>query len=157
MLLSLTTVIAARAQSGPAFALGFDGVNDDVSVAHHTALNAFPLTVTTWIRTTQTTGAPGLINKIRFAGILGLNGWQVYLTDGNVRARYIAGLEDYVGEGADGLGLNGGPVADGVWHHIAFAVDADGGRLYVDGEPRSSLPWEGNPAATTPTSVLYLG
>src|SRR5438034_3952226 len=29
--------------------------------------------------------------------------------------------------------LDGGPVADGQWHHVAFVVDAAGGRLYLDG------------------------
>jgi hypothetical protein len=53
---------SARAADGP-FALQFDGVDDYVAVTHSVLLNNYQLTVTAWIKTTQSSGEPGLVNK----------------------------------------------------------------------------------------------
>src|SRR6185503_11430778 len=114
--LALSLILVAvpgRAADEP-FALQFDGVNDHVAVPHTTLFNAAQLTVTTWIKTTQTTGEPGLVNKYAANSF---NGWNLFLFNGAVRAWYFRDSANFVWDGA--RGLNGGFVADGLWHHIA--------------------------------------
>lgn len=54
-------------------------------------------------------------------------------------------------------GLEGGFIADGLWHHITFVVDGMGGRLHVDGQLRSTKPWTGGPGVATTAQPLELG
>ena len=115
-------------------------------------LNAYPLTVTAWIRTTDNSAtAHGIVNKYLDASG---NGYSVHLASGGVRAWFFAGSGgSIIGSG----GLNGGLVADGQWHHVAFTVDASGGRLYVDGAPKDSFGWSGTPSAPTSAEPLRIG
>src|SRR2546423_2186122 len=147
----LWLAISAHADDGP-FALSFDGINDYVSAPHSTFFNNSQLTVTAWIKTTQTTGEVGVINKY-VAG--SLNGWNVFLFNGEVRAWYFGDSGNYIWDG--GHGLNGGFVANNQWRHIAFTVGLDGGRLYVDGLLRSTNVWTGTPRTATTTQELRLG
>jgi phospholipase C len=151
--LCLGLATAAFAQSdGPRNALAFNGTDGFVAALHQPALDAYPITVTAWVKTTQTDGSAGLINKYASGAF---SGWQVYLVNGQVRAWYFADSANYVWDGGDGL--NGGLVADGLWHHLAFTVDAGGGKLYVDGILRAARPWTGNPGPTSTRRDLTLG
>lgn len=113
--------LTASAQPGPGFALRFDGSGNYVAVPHTAALNAYPLTVMAWVQTSQTTGQQGLLNKYVANS---LNGWNVFLLNGRLRAWFFVNNTRYVWDGSNGL--DGGFVADGLWHHLAFTVDADG-------------------------------
>jgi len=140
------TTLADRVGGG--FALSFDGTNDYVEVQADPRLNVFPFVVTAWINTSQTTGEAGIVNKY-LAG--SLNGWQLGLLNGEVRAWYIRDGANYVWDG--GSGLNGGFVADGHWHHVAFTVGAFG-QIFVDGVLRDALGWTGTIGSCTTTQVM---
>ena len=56
-----------------------------------------------------------------------------------------------------GTGLDGGTVTAGAWHHVAFTVDASGGKLYVDGVLRASRAWTGASGPPTTTQGVRLG
>ena len=147
----------AAAESGPVSAAGtaleFDGADDLVEVPHAAALNAFPLTVMFWLKTADSGfTARGLVSKYADASA---EGYSVLLSEGRVRAWYFRNNGNYVWDG--GLGLDGGFVADGQWHHIAFVVDAAEGRLYVDGALASSRAWAGTAGAATTTQALQFG
>ena len=135
-------------------ALRFDGVDDAVRVAHAPELNAFPLTVAAWVKTTQVSpGYVALANK--YPGGSG-NGYSLHLHNGRVAAFYFRG------DGASWVyaadpGLDGGFIADGRWHHVAFVVDAAGGRLFVDAVQTASLGWTGTAGPCTTTAPLLLG
>jgi hypothetical protein len=92
---SLVFVVAACAADGP-FALQFDGVNDYVAVRHFTSFNSDRLTVTAWIKTTQTAGEVGLINKYVANSF---NGWNVFLFNGELRAWYFRDSANFIWEG----------------------------------------------------------
>src|SRR6185295_15075611 len=68
---------------------------------------------------------------------------------------YFGDHNNYVWDGGDGL--NAGVVANGVWHHIAFTVDATGGKLYIDGTLKTSGSWTGTPRAATARQEFRLG
>ncbi|MBX3745477.1 MAG: LamG domain-containing protein [Verrucomicrobiae bacterium] len=137
----------------PLGALAFNGVDGFVEVAHRAELNAYPLTLAAWVRTSR--------NEPMVDGIVGkyadgsLNGYALFLHAGRLRAFYFGPQGGRIWDG--GLGLDGGPVADGEWHHVALVVDAAGGRLIVDGTQTASLPWTGTPGPPTTTAPLRMG
>jgi hypothetical protein len=134
-------------------AIHFDGVNNVVEVAHNTALNVFPLTVTAWVKTLRnTTDYFGVVNK--YFGGSG-NGYSLHIQNGRVYAWYFNGAGSFVYPGDPGFG--GTFVADGQWHHLALVIDASGGRLHVDGVQTASLGWVGSPSACTTTLPLTFG
>ena len=73
----------ARCQTGAGTALGFDGVNDYVSISNSAALNVYPLTVMGWIRNDEYGPDRGLINKYAANSF---NGYQIYLYEGTLHA-----------------------------------------------------------------------
>ncbi len=135
-------------------ALSFDGINDDVSfsLGPNNNYNAYPLTVTAWVKTDRPGGNGGIVNKYTSGSS---SGWQLHLANGQVRAWYFRNANTNVFGGGDGL--NGGNVDDGQWHHAAFTVGPTGGKLYVDGLLTATTNWVGTPAATTNTQPLRLG
>lgn len=136
---------------GAGSALSFNGSNQSVVISHQDALNAYPLTVMCWFKTTQTNAQAALVNKY-FAG--SFSGYQVFLNNGRLQAWYIRNAENNVYGGGP---LDAGVVNDGLWHHAAFTVDASGGRLYVDGVIQSSLAWTGTAGTTTAAEDLRFG
>lgn len=150
--LTLCLTAAARAQFGPGFALQIDGSANYVAVPHLAAFNSFPLTVIAWVNTTRNTGQQGLVNKYAANS---LNGWNLFLRDGHLRAWYFVDDTRHVWDG--GNGLDGGFIADGKWHHVALVVDSTGARLYVDAAHRASRGWTGSPGAPTTTQEMRLG
>jgi hypothetical protein len=133
--------------------LRFNGKGAFVQVAHDPALDAFPLTITFWLKTTDTnTQALGLVSKYADAS---LNGYALFLLGGHVRGWYFKDANDYVWDG--GEGLDGGFVANGNWQHIAMVVDNASGRLYVNGALASSFNWTGMAGATTTSLPLQFG
>lgn len=127
------------------------GTNASVVVNHSPVLNAYPLTLEAWVKTSQSTGQQGLLNKYSSGS---LNGYQLFMLNGELRAWYF-GSAGSVWGGGDGL--NAGFIADGRWHHIAFVVDASGGRVYVDGELRTSRAWTGTPSASSSPMPFSIG
>ena len=54
---------SASGQVGPGGALSFSGFDQSVGVPHQAALNAYPLTVMCWFKTTTSNDA-GLVDKL---------------------------------------------------------------------------------------------
>lgn len=131
----------------------FNGTNSHVVIPHHPALNSYPLAISCWVRTLDTSDLErGIVTK--YSSGSG-NGYQIYLRGGRVRAWYFRDLGNYIWDGA--FGLDGGSIADGYWHHIHFVVDNSGGRLYVDGQLRASRAWTGSAGACSTTTPLMIG
>src|SRR2546428_8191477 len=72
------------------------------------------------------------------------------ITSGGLNGWYFRSALSYVGA-SSGAGLSAGAINDGQWHQVVFAVDASGGRLYVDDVLQTSKGWVG--AAGPPTST----
>jgi hypothetical protein len=132
-------------------ALSFDGVNESVSVPHAAVLDAYPLTVSLWMSTTAGS-LSGLVNKYLPSS---MSGYQVFTSGGNLCAWYFRDASNYVWDGSACTLATPG-FNDGQWHHVAFVVDASGGRLFVDGTQRASRPWTGTPGPTTTAQGLSL-
>ena len=140
----------ASAQAGTA--LRFDGVDDYVEVPHDARLNVFPLTITAWVKTLRNSSqVDGIVSKY-FDG--SFNGYSLNLRNGNLYVWYLRTGGSVV---VLPNGLDGGFIADGHWHHIAFVVSATGGQVYVDGNLRNSVGWTGTPGPPTGTEPLQIG
>ncbi len=134
--------------------VSLNGVNQSVTVSSTTDLNAYPLTVTAWVKTARTAFSyDGIVNKyLSGSG----NGYSLHLYNGHLYAYYFRG------DGASHVyptdpGLDGGVIADGQWHHLAFTVGGAGGKLFVDGVQKSSLGWTGSPGPSTTAAALTIG
>jgi len=93
--LGLSFSTAGRAQSGAGYALNFDATDAFVEVAHVAELDAFPLTVTAWLNTTnrQNPSRLGVVNKY-FAS--SANGYILLLDQGHIHAYYFRDSANYV-------------------------------------------------------------
>jgi len=133
-------------------ALALDGVNDVASFPHAAALDSYPLSIAFWTKTTAT-GLTAFVNKYAASS---KNGYQVFTSGGSLCAWYFRDASNYVWDGT-GCSLAVTGVNDGAWHHVAFVVDASGGRIFVDGAQRSSLAWTGAPGPATTQQALTFG
>jgi hypothetical protein len=132
-------------------AVSFNGVNQSGLVPHTAALDAFPMSLSLWVKT-STAGLAGVANKYLASS---MSGYQVFLSGGSVCAWYFRDASDYVWDGT-ACSLQAPGVNDGLWHHVVLVVDAAGGRMYLDGVLRSSRVWTGTPGATVTTQALSL-
>lgn len=134
-------------------ALEFDGADDRVEIPHDDALNAFPLTLMAWVKTTQATGAyPAIIAK--YGGGTGL-GYAIALDAGRVTAWYYANPANYLWDANDGI--DGRFIATGQWQHIAYVVDETGGHIYRNGTLVNTHAWVGTPGPATTDDKLRFG
>ena len=140
---------SGRAGSG----LLLDGVNDYASVPHAAALDAFPLSVSVWFKTSTHSGLRGVVNKYAAASA---NGYQIFFNSGRLCAWYFKDASDYVYDGG-GCGLKAGAYNDDRWHQALLVVDAAGGKLYVDAALKASRSWTGTAGATATTQDVHLG
>ena len=149
----LFVMAACCAQADPGTALRFNGTNGYVSVPHAAALDAFPLTITAWIRTARTAALyDGVATK--YSPGSG-NGYSLHVYNGRLRAWYFSPTSSvYPGD----PGLDGGVIADGQWHHVALVVSANNGTIYIDGVSRGTpVAWSGTPAPPTTTIPMLIG
>gem|GEM_PF-2133992 len=148
-------VSSAKAQGGPGFALQFNGTNNYVTVPHNAAFNAYPLTITAWVKTSRTAATLDGIVSSYFPG--SLDGYSLFVYQGHVRAWFFHNGANYIwNPSQDQEGIDGGPIADGRWHHIALVVGPGGGSISVDGTLRQNLAWTGSPGPPTTNSLPVL-
>jgi hypothetical protein len=133
-------------------ALAFNGSSQYMTVSNTTGFDVYPLTATTWFKSTATGGTQGLINKYAANSH---NGYQLFMSSGKLCAWYYHDVSDYVSDGTScpmpALGYN-----DGQWHMVTFTVDSTGGKLYVDGTLKASRAWNGDAGHTASTAALTL-
>ncbi len=142
----------ATGASGGEFAVSFNGTNQSAAASGTSATyNLFPLTLMLWVKTDQANGSGAIVSKRNNTLT---NGYEIVLTNGQLRAFYARSANNYIFDG-DG-GVNGAFIADTNWHHLAFAVDTNGGRLYLDGALQDSLPWTGPAGAINNTASFQL-
>jgi hypothetical protein len=146
--------------NGPAWTAGrsaqglsLDGVNDYVTVPHAPRLDAFPLSVAAWFKTTTTEGLRAVVNKYAAGSF---NGYQVFFNNGDLCAWLLRSSSNYIYDGG-GCTMKATGFNDGQWHQVVFVADASGGRLYVDAVQKASQPWTGPAGAPSTTQELRLG
>jgi Concanavalin A-like lectin/glucanases superfamily len=148
-LLWLTCALAACcAHADPGTALHFSGTNSLASIPHSSTLNAYPLTLTDWVRTLRNASRVDRIVCRYQEGVF--SGYSVHLYNGHLYAFFLRSGGSVL---PTSLGIDGGAIADGNWHYIAFVIKAINGQLYVDGDPANSAIWSGTASPVTGTQV----
>lgn len=144
---------AAQAQITAGNCVRFNGTNGYISVPHDAALNAYPLTITAWVRTSRNVPLyEAILNK--YAPGAG-NGYSFHTYNGRLRGFYF-GPAGYVYP-AD-PGFDGGFVADGQWHQVAMVIGPSGGAIYIDGVSRGTPQgWTGAISTTTSNAPITIG
>ena len=135
----------ARIAGRFARSLRFDGIDDNVFVAHSASLEPATVTVEGWVRGA---GSPGTFRYIVSQGATSCEVASYAMTTGAG-----GGLVFYIANGSDdqvALSPEVAPAAiwDGQWHHVAGSYDGAGVHLFVDGAE------VGTGTATT-TSIGY--
>ncbi|MFA5313416.1 MAG: LamG-like jellyroll fold domain-containing protein, partial [Methanomassiliicoccales archaeon] len=126
-----------------------------ITVAHNANLNVYPLTISSWFKTTSNdSSARGIIGKYT-SGQASSGGYFLSVYQGNLRAWNFRDHDNYVYDGS--LGLNGGTVNDGNWHYATLVVDATGGSLYVDGILKATMGWTGTAGTMIGTQPFCVG
>lgn len=133
-----------------------DGVNTTggmITVTHAAALNAYPITISVWVKTSTISGVKGLINKYAAGSF---NGYLMFFSNTDLCSWYllapgtpITGVYDAATCPLKVSGIN-----DGTWHHVVFVVDAAGGRVYDNAALKNSYPWLGTPGPVTGVTDL---
>jgi len=138
-------------------ALYFDGASW-ARVEHSASLNAFPITVSAWFKSTA--DIPGhIVTKYENAT---WNGWTVYVETGaqpNHAGGFYLAPEGYIISHYDDFPPfeAGNDLNDGDWHHVVMVVDQTSGRLYLDGVFADEQIWRGTPSAVTAGWPMYIG
>jgi hypothetical protein len=141
------TRILANDPFAARYSLKFNGTTSYVSVPHDGSLNAYPLTISAWIKTSINTGSQtGIVSKYEGAS---WSGYQFHIYNGNVGAWYAVDASNRVYSSTSSF--HGGFVADNQWHYVTFTVDSTGGKIYRDGTLISILGWTGTASAATGT------
>ncbi|MDX2197125.1 MAG: LamG-like jellyroll fold domain-containing protein [Cytophagales bacterium] len=135
----------------PGEALAFDGVDDNVVISHNASLNAFPITIETWFKTSNNSGICylGMVNKYFSTSY---NGWSLYQLGSELRAYYYVDFSNNIDVETTLAGIS-----DGLWHHASFVADETGGKIYIDGVLKGIQSWIGTPGASTTTQDVTLG
>jgi hypothetical protein len=134
-------------------ALAFDGANDRVQVPHAGPLNAFPLTVSAWIRTSTAKGVVGIVNKYVASSY---DGYNLFMNGGALCAWYLRSASNHAYDGG-GCTLRTIGYNDNRWHHVAYVVDQSSARLYVDGLLKGTQRWTGTAGPPATTRALQIG
>ena len=139
-------------------AYDFDGVDDKITASHQAHLNAFPITVSTWVKF-QNRKPYVFINKylnksfvgyfleIRKTGKVGFSFLNNHPSSGSV------GGVLYVGSDSP----KSNDLSDGSWHQLAFSVDKIQGVLFVDGKKILAMPIDGVASAPNTNQPLNFG
>ena len=122
--------------AGAGTALRFNGTNSFVNFPATSSINPFPLTVSTWFRSQNTSGSLQVIASKYIDS--SYNGWALLMQGGALRGFYYRNgiTTNHAIDAASAI-----PVNDGKWHHAALVIDATGGRLYLDGNLVNASAW----------------
>jgi hypothetical protein len=135
-------------------ALRFNSADGLATIPSAPDLNTLPVTLMAWISTTQSAGAyPTMISKYE-GGVE--HGYALALDSGRFTPWYYVDPNKHVEE-LTGAQLDGRFVADGRWHHLAYAVGTTNAQIYIDGTLMNDLHWIGTPSPVATSAPLLFG
>jgi hypothetical protein len=112
------------------------GAQATVPALSRLELGAGDLTVSAWVRASQSIGPSDVVLKWPAAGTQARHaGFVLGLLDGGA-----AQFKIYQGDGATPVAAIGGVVTDGQWHHLLGRKTAGEVALYIDGRRAANLP-----------------
>jgi len=133
---------------------------DHVSIPYSADFALSTFTVAAWVKLTK---------EPTFSGILGTRFGGEFTFDMKVNADKVHGdvgdggrwIETKVNFYADDVGSDGqgGDLATDRWYHLVYVVDDDAKRfrLYLDGDQKKEIAYQGTPRLMTPAQTMRIG
>ena len=133
-------------------AFSFDGVDDQIEVAHNANLNAgTAITIAAWVNAASAGHARSIAQK-RSAGNLG--GYTFETTAQPYGPDYGLQFVVWMNGSYQILQTPTSVLQPGVWHHVAATFDGSTMRIFVDGTERAAVVSLGTIDATTDPFVI---
>lgn len=127
------------------------GGDDYIKIPHNQTLNVLPLTVNFVIEASTIGLYPIICNYV----VSSLNGWYFFMNgSGRLGGYYCNGGSSYIIDDADNVSpliTIGSPVMGSI------IVDKDGMHKFINGEWKTSQPWNGTPSAPTNNTFVSMG
>ncbi|MFZ4398529.1 MAG: LamG-like jellyroll fold domain-containing protein [Bacteroidales bacterium] len=144
-------------------AYSFDGSSNKITIPHKSILNAFPLTLNSWIKTSSTWGA--IITKYTGGSY---NGWSLHVNWARLSSYYYSNNGANIwGDGWTNQGganiSNGGwtnsiLINDDKWHMVTAVYDYSGVKLFCDNQLILETSFtNGIPNSCTTNQDVYFG
>jgi hypothetical protein len=137
-------------------AYDFNGVSNNIRVAHQSSLNALPITISAWIKVDDFNGRTQfLVSKYPCQSF---NGYSMHLISGHPSAYYYS-FNDYGSIiNLDGQSASLTQASNAEWHCITLSITTSAFNYYLDGINILSSSFTGNLGfVTTTLSDLYFG
>jgi len=135
----------------PQYVAQFNRQFSYVDAGNTAALNALPITISSWFKTSRSDSNVGLITK--YTGGSG-EGYNLDLNAGKLQGWY---LSNAYANGHSTFAVDSPLINDGVWHFAALTVAPSGLTLYLDGVAKTTVAWGGSFVPTTTGLNLWLG
>lgn len=133
-------------------AYSFDGSTSKIKVPHNNSLNAYPITISTWIKSQSNMG--GIVSK--YVGCSD-NGWSIHSNNNKISGYYynFAG-GSYVNFDPNTSAIN---INDNSWHQVVETYDTLGGKIFIDGNLISTVSFSGTGTSSVCSTIadLYFG
>ncbi|MCE9632546.1 MAG: c-type cytochrome, partial [Planctomycetia bacterium] len=136
------------------------GDGDHVEVPYHSDFDIPSFTVSAWIWLTEAPSSSGIIGT-RHGGD---STFDIKVAADHVHGDLGSGtqwIEMKLDIGAADVGMDGqgGQLKVGRWYHVTYVVDDSTKhcRLYVDGDPKKTVPYAGLPRLMKPGQALRIG
>ena len=142
----------------------FNGTSNNISIPHKITLNALPITINAWIKTSHSYGP--VITKYTSGTS---NGWSLHVNKDRLSSYYYSNSNGaYIwGDGwtnqgggytSNGVWTNSIVVDNNLWHMVTSVYDLTGIKLYCDTVLILTSGFiNGTPTATTTTQNVYIG
>ncbi len=133
----------------PNSAYSFNG-SSKITVPNNTSLNAFPITMNAWVKTTSSCYIIGkYLNNSGNGYFMAINASGLTIYDGYFYSSTIHVIDE--------PNPPSNVVTDNVWHMHTFVVGPTGGKIFLDGNLVDTVSWTGTPNAPNTTENLIFG
>ncbi len=110
-------------------AYSFDGNSSEILIPHNNTLNALPISISVWFRTSNSQQNKMLVNKY---GCQTYNGYSFNLNNNKPSAYYYSNGSQNNALNLDPFSTNNQPLNDFQWHHGLLIIEADSSKIYID-------------------------
>lgn len=134
--------------------------DQSITIANSETKNLYPLTISLWYNLEMFTDGSMTYLFSKYTET-SWNGFQINIrkTEDFVSAnpQYLLSLTNKIIGYYNEPAFNQKIASFNRWYHFVFIVDANGGKIYVDGTLTLSHPWTGTPGTTTNTNLWQIG
>jgi len=118
-------------------AYSFNGNSNEILIPHNNSLNALPISISVWFRTSNQQQDKMLVNKY---GCQTYNGYSFNINNNKPSAYYYSNGSQNNVLNLDPLSINNLTLNDFQWHHGLLIIEADSSKIYIDNYQVINVP-----------------